>query len=86
VGGTEEDGSLSRPDESWPGATERPGGAAIQRDAAALGFDEARLGSIAPGMLADLVVLSADPTAARPGRLADLCVEMTIVEGAVVHP
>ncbi len=40
-------------------------------------------GSIAPGMLADLVVLSEDPTAVSPERIAGLEVLATIVDG---HP
>jgi predicted amidohydrolase YtcJ len=40
-------------------------------------------GSIAPGMLADLVVLSEDPTAVSPERIAGLAVLATIVDG---HP
>ena len=38
-------------------------------------------GSIAPGMLADLVVLSEDPTAVSPERIADVAVLATIVDG-----
>ncbi len=38
-------------------------------------------GSIAPGMLADLVVLSEDPTAVSPERIAGLSVLATIVGG-----
>ena len=38
-------------------------------------------GSIAPGMLADLVVLSEDPTAVSPERIAGLEVLATIVGG-----
>ena len=40
-------------------------------------------GSIAPGMLADLVVVSEDPTAVSPERIAGLAVLATIVDG---HP
>jgi len=40
-------------------------------------------GSIAPGMLADLVILSEDPTAVSPDRIAGLEVLATIVGG---HP
>ena len=40
-------------------------------------------GSIAPGMLADLVVLSEDPTAVSPERIAEVAVLATIVDG---HP
>ena len=38
-------------------------------------------GSIAPGMLADLVVLSEDPTAVSPERIAGVAVLATIVDG-----
>jgi hypothetical protein len=38
-------------------------------------------GTIAPGKLADLVVLSQDPTAVAPDRIADLEVLATIVDG-----
>jgi predicted amidohydrolase YtcJ len=38
-------------------------------------------GSIAPGMLADLVVVSEDPTAVSPDRIAGLAVLATIVDG-----
>jgi predicted amidohydrolase YtcJ len=40
-------------------------------------------GSIAPGMLADLVVLSEDPTAVAPERIAGLEVLATIVGGEI---
>jgi predicted amidohydrolase YtcJ len=40
-------------------------------------------GSIAPGMLADLVVLSEDPTAVSPDRIAGLEVLATIVGGRI---
>jgi len=42
-------------------------------------------GSIAPGMLADLVVLSEDPTAVSPERIADVAVLATIVDGQCRH-
>ena len=42
-------------------------------------------GSLAPGMLADVAVLSADPTAARPETLRDIKVELTIAGGRVVY-
>jgi predicted amidohydrolase YtcJ len=48
--------------------------------------DEHRKGSIEAGKLADLVVLSADPTAVPPDRLRDIRVEMTLIGGEVVHP
>jgi len=42
-------------------------------------------GSIVPGMLADLVVLSEDPTAVSPERIAGLEVLATIVGGEIRH-
>jgi hypothetical protein len=45
----------------------------------------ARLGSIAPGKLADLVGYPADPLAAEPDELAGLTPAFTIVGGRAVH-
>lgn len=42
-------------------------------------------GSIAPGRLADLAVLSRDPYRIPPPELADVTVAMTIFDGQVVH-
>ena len=42
---------------------------------------ENRRGTIAPGMLADLVVLSEDPTAVSPRRIAGISVLATLVDG-----
>jgi hypothetical protein len=47
-------------------------------------FAEGERGSIAPGRLADLVVLSGDPTACAPAELLALRPQMTIVGGQVV--
>ena len=47
-------------------------------------FEEAIKGSIAPGKLADLVVLSGDPTEVATETINDLEVEMTIVGGEIV--
>jgi hypothetical protein len=47
-------------------------------------FAEGERGSIAPARLADLVVLSGDPTACPPGELLALRPQMTIVGGQVV--
>jgi predicted amidohydrolase YtcJ len=44
---------------------------------------EAHRGSLAPGMLADLVVLDRDPT--RSGHIRDTSVAMTVVGGRVVY-
>jgi predicted amidohydrolase YtcJ len=43
------------------------------------------IGSIAPGRLADMVVLSADPYTIEPTALADVAVELTVFDGDVVH-
>jgi predicted amidohydrolase YtcJ len=53
--------------------------------AAYASFDEARKGTIAPGMLADLVVLSNDIFAAPPERFLDARVAATIFDGRVVY-
>jgi predicted amidohydrolase YtcJ len=52
-------------------------------NAAYASFEEDIEGSIAPGKLADLVVLSADPLKSPPEKLKDIRVEMTIVDGGV---
>jgi len=60
---------------------------AIERYTAAgawLGFEEESQGSIAPGMLADLVVLDDHPASA-PERIAERTVEMTFVGGEMVY-
>jgi predicted amidohydrolase YtcJ len=51
--------------------------------AAYASFAEGERGSIAPGRLADLVVLSADPTTCPPDELLALQPQMTIVGGQV---
>jgi predicted amidohydrolase YtcJ len=51
--------------------------------AAATGDDSNR-GAIAPGMWADLAVLSGDPLASEPEALPDISVDMTIVGGRIV--
>jgi predicted amidohydrolase YtcJ len=45
------------------------------------GFQEDRLGRIAPGFLADITVLDSDPTIIDPERLPDVEVLRTIVGG-----
>jgi predicted amidohydrolase YtcJ len=52
---------------------------------AALNGETDRLGSIAPGKLADLVAYPADPMAADTDDLADLTPIFTIVDGEPVH-
>ena len=55
------------------------------RGAAFAGGVEDRLGSLAPGQLADLVVLAEDPFAVDPMDLAGLPVLATLVGGRFVH-
>ena len=45
--------------------------------------ERGRKGSISPGKLADLTVLSADPTAVPPEEIGDIRVTMTILGGKV---
>jgi predicted amidohydrolase YtcJ len=48
-------------------------------------FAERILGTIEPGKLADLVVLNADPLTVQPHSIKDIQVDMTIVDGRIVH-
>jgi hypothetical protein len=48
-------------------------------------FDEAKKGRIAPGLLADIVVLSKDVFAQPPARFLDAVVDVTILGGKVVY-
>ena len=81
------DGMVNR--RTWTGAPFNPGEAVTAEQAlrawtwgsAYASRQEHVKGSIAPGMLADLVVLSEDPTAVSPDRLAALEVLATIVDG-----
>jgi hypothetical protein len=52
--------------------------------AAYASFDEKGKGTISKGKLADLVLLSDDPTTVPPERLKDITVDMTIIGGEVV--
>jgi predicted amidohydrolase YtcJ len=53
--------------------------------AAYASFDEYRKGSLAPGMLADLVLLSTDIFRLPPEKVLDAVVEVTIFDGEVVY-
>jgi predicted amidohydrolase YtcJ len=53
-------------------------------EAAKATFEETIKGSIAPGKLADLVVLNGDPTRLPTDEIKDLKVEMTILNGEIV--
>ncbi|MCL7974583.1 MAG: amidohydrolase [marine benthic group bacterium] len=57
---------------------------AYTRDAARAGFVEGRVGRIAAGMLADLVILDRSPFDVEPSELENLQVEMTVVGGRTV--
>jgi predicted amidohydrolase YtcJ len=48
-------------------------------------FDEQRKGTLQPGMLADIVILSADLFAQNPPRVLDAEVAVTIFDGQVVY-
>lgn len=52
---------------------------------AALAGDAARRGTLAPGMLADLVVLDRDPVACAPAELPEVRVVATMLGGRWVH-
>ena len=53
--------------------------------AAGSSFEEDLKGIIAPERLADMVVLSADPTAVPTEEIKEIQVEMTILDGKVVY-
>jgi hypothetical protein len=53
-------------------------------NAAYASFEEDIKGSITPGKLADIVVLSNDPAQVLPEQIKDIKVEMTILGGKVV--
>ncbi|MBN2238830.1 MAG: amidohydrolase [Dehalococcoidales bacterium] len=53
-------------------------------NAARLSFEEAIKGTIEEGKLADLAILSHDPTSLPPEQIKDIKVEMTILGGKVV--
>ena len=55
------------------------------RNGASAAFEEHIKGTIEPGKLADLAVLSADIRSVPPGEMRDLPVAMTISGGEVVH-
>ena len=48
-------------------------------------FDETRKGRLAPGLLADIVILSKDVFAQPPARFLDAVVDVTILGGKVVY-
>jgi len=54
-------------------------------DAAYAAFAETTKGSLEPGKLADFIVLDRAPDQVPPHEIKDLQVEMTVVDGRVVH-
>jgi predicted amidohydrolase YtcJ len=54
-------------------------------DAAYLAFEDRMKGSLAPGKLADFVVLDRDPLAVPAEEIRDIAVVQTVVGGEVVH-
>jgi predicted amidohydrolase YtcJ len=50
-----------------------------------LTFDEDKKGSLQPGRLADLTVLSADPFTVEESKIAEIVSQMTMVGGKIVH-
>lgn len=54
-------------------------------DAAWAGFDEGKVGRLAPGLRADFVVLDADPLAVPASQLDDLKIRSTWVDGKPVY-
>ena len=59
--------------------------AMFTRHGAFASFEEGSKGTISPGKLADLVVLSGDPRAVAAEELPSLAVEMTVVDGRVAY-
>jgi hypothetical protein len=57
---------------------------AYSSGAAYASFDEQRKGTLAKGMLADIVILSTDIFDAPPERVLDAKVDVTIFDGKVV--
>jgi hypothetical protein len=57
----------------------------VTRNGAYLTFDEDKKGTLEPGKLADLAVLSADPLTVEETRIGDTTSLMTMVGGKIVH-
>jgi len=55
------------------------------RGSAALSSDESRRGTLAPGMLADLIAAEPDPLKLPAGELQDVQVRLTMVNGETVY-
>lgn len=77
-----QDGNLMGPDQK---VTVAEAIRMFTRNGACGSFEEHIKGSIAPGMLADLVVLDRDPRRIPPEELHTLRAEMTVIDGRIVH-
>jgi predicted amidohydrolase YtcJ len=76
------------PDETWnadEGMTLKRAIDAFTSAPAYASFDEQRKGSLKPGMLADLVVLSNDIFSAPVSRISSATVAVTIFDGKIVY-
>jgi hypothetical protein len=58
---------------------------AYTSSAAYAAFEEKEKGTLAPGKLADFLILSRDPFSIEPGRIEKITVVMTVVGGRVVY-
>jgi predicted amidohydrolase YtcJ len=76
------DGAILGPDQRVSVETALRGYTA---NAAYLAFEEDAKGTLEPGKLGDIVVLSADPTHVPPETIDRIAVELTIVGGEVVY-
>jgi len=77
-----------RPEGGWPPAERLPRRVALRahtRGAAYAAGQEARVGTITPGIQADWVVLSQDPMTGPPETIPDTTVLATYVGGRRVH-
>lgn len=57
----------------------------VTQNGAYLTFDEDKKGTLAPGKLADLAVLDADPLTVEETKIAAIASLMTMVDGKIVH-
>lgn len=78
---------------NWNGVSVNKGEAISIREAVRMhtlyaayaGFEETEKGSIEPGKVADLAVLSADLLATPPERLVEIRVDVTVLDGKVAY-
>jgi predicted amidohydrolase YtcJ len=75
-------GTVMNPDEA---ITFHEGIRAQTKDAACVGFEEARAGTLEPGKIADICVLDQDPLTCGPEELATLPVMMTVCAGKITY-